>query len=47
VPLIACAVIVWLLTGVASTEWLGFVICVGVASLIYNVNRAARRPVAE
>jgi APA family basic amino acid/polyamine antiporter len=42
VPLIACAVIVWLLTGVASVEWLGFVICVGVASLIYNVHRAAR-----
>ena len=42
VPLIACAVILWLLTGVASLEWLGFVICVGVASLIYNVNRAAR-----
>ena len=47
VPLIACAVILWLLTGVASTEWLGFVICVGVASLIYNVNRAARQPIAE
>jgi APA family basic amino acid/polyamine antiporter len=42
VPLIACAVILWLLTGVASIEWLGFVICVGVASLIYSVNRAAR-----
>ena len=42
VPWIACAVILWLLTGVASIEWLGFVICVGVASLIYNVNRAAR-----
>ena len=42
VPLIACAVIVWLLTGVASIEWLGFVICVGVASLIYNVHRVAR-----
>ncbi len=47
VPLIACAVILWLLTGVASVEWLGFVICVGVASLIYNVNRAARRPIAD
>ncbi len=45
VPWIACAVIVWLLTGVASVEWLGFVICVGVASLIYSVNRAARQQV--
>jgi APA family basic amino acid/polyamine antiporter len=43
VPWIACAVIVWLLTGVASVEWLGFVICVGVASLIYGLNRAARQ----
>jgi amino acid transporter len=42
VPWLACAVILWLLTGVSSVEWLGFVICVGVASLIYNVNRAAR-----
>ena len=47
VPLIACAVILWLLTGVTSIEWLGFVICVGVASLIYNVNRAARRPMVD
>ncbi len=42
VPWIACAVILWLLTGVTSREWLGFVICVGLASLIYNLNRAAR-----
>jgi len=42
VPWIACAIILWLLTGVTSLEWLGFVICVGVASLIYNVNRAAQ-----
>lgn len=47
VPWIACAVILWLLTGVSSLEWLGFVISVGVASLIYNVNRAARRPIAD
>ena len=47
VPWIACAVILWLLTGVTSVEWLGFVICVGVASLIYNLNRAARRPMAD
>jgi APA family basic amino acid/polyamine antiporter len=43
VPWIACAVIVWLLTGVSSVEWLGFVICTGVASLVYAVTRTARR----
>jgi amino acid transporter len=46
IPWLACAVILWLLTGVTSVEWLGFVICVGVASLIYNLNRAARPPIA-
>ena len=43
VPWLACAVIAWLLTGVTSIEWLGFVICVGVASLVYAVTRTARR----
>jgi APA family basic amino acid/polyamine antiporter len=43
VPWIACAVIVWLLTGVSSVEWLGFVICTTVASLVYAVTRTARR----
>ena len=43
VPWIACAVIAWLLTGVTSLEWLGFVICVGVASMVYAVTRAAGR----
>lgn len=47
VPWIACAVILWLLTGVSSLEWLGFVICVGVASMIYNINRAARQPIVD
>ncbi len=47
VPWITCAVILWLLSGLTSREWLGFVICVGVASLIYNVNRAARQPMAD
>jgi amino acid transporter len=47
VPWLACAVILWLLTGVSSIEWLGFVICVGVASLIYTLNRTARRPITE
>lgn len=37
VPWLACAVIVWLLTGVTPSEWLGFVISIGLASLIYVV----------
>ena len=43
VPWIACAVIIWLLTGVSSVEWLGFVICTAVASMVYAVTRTARR----
>lgn len=45
VPWIACAVIAWLLTGVTSLEWLGFLICVGLASMIYMVTRASGRRV--
>jgi APA family basic amino acid/polyamine antiporter len=43
VPWIACAVILWLLTGVTSMEWLGFLICVAIASIVYAVTRAAGR----
>lgn len=43
VPWLACAVILWLLTGVTSMEWLGFLICVAIASMIYGVTRTARR----
>jgi amino acid transporter len=43
VPWIACAVIAWLLTGVSSVEWLGFVLCIVVASMVYAVTRAAGR----
>jgi APA family basic amino acid/polyamine antiporter len=43
VPWIACAVILWLLTGVTSVEWVGFVICVGVASMVYTLTRTSRR----
>ena len=45
VPWIACLVIAWLLTGVTSLEWLGFVICVALASMVYMVQRAASRRV--
>jgi basic amino acid/polyamine antiporter, APA family len=41
IPWITCAVIAWLLTGLTSREWLGFVICVGIASLIYQLRRTA------
>jgi amino acid transporter len=46
-PWIACAVILWLLTGVTSLEWLSFAICVGLASMVYAVTRAARRRDAQ
>jgi APA family basic amino acid/polyamine antiporter len=42
IPWITCAVIGWLLTGLRSIEWLGFTICVGIASLIYVLTRAGR-----
>jgi amino acid transporter len=42
IPWITCAVIAWLLTGLTSLEWLGFVICVGVASMIYTLTRTGR-----
>jgi len=41
VPVLACGVIAWLLTGVASNEWLAFGACVIVASIIYVVRRFA------
>ena len=43
VPWMACAVIAWLLTGVSSLEWLGFAICVALASMAYGVTRSAKR----
>ena len=35
VPLLAIAVIAWLLTGLQSMEWVGFVLCIAAATLIY------------
>jgi amino acid transporter len=40
VPWLASAVILWLLTGLTGDEWLGFGLCVAIASAIYF---AARR----
>ena len=43
IPVLACVVIAWLLTGMATREWLAFGTCLGVLSLVYV---AARRRVA-
>jgi amino acid transporter len=42
VPWLACAVIVWLLTGLTGSEWVAFVACLGVASLVYALSAGAR-----
>ena len=41
-PWLACAVIAWLLTGLTASEWLGFAVCVGLASLPYAVSRKVK-----
>jgi amino acid transporter len=35
VPALACAVIVWLFTGMTATEWLAFSACIAAASALY------------
>jgi amino acid transporter len=42
VPVLACAVIVWLLTGLTRDEWLGFGVCVVLATVVY-AGTAGRR----
>jgi amino acid transporter len=42
VPLLACAVILWLFTGLARNEWIGFVACLAVASVVYVAATRAR-----
>jgi APA family basic amino acid/polyamine antiporter len=39
---LACAVIVWLLTGLTGNEWLAFGACVAAASIVYLVARGPR-----
>ena len=39
VPWLACAVILWLLTGMTRDEWLGFGACIAAASVTYLVVR--------
>jgi APA family basic amino acid/polyamine antiporter len=41
VPVLACGVIAWLLTGMTIGEWKAFGACVAVASIIYLVRRSA------
>ena len=43
VPWLACAVIVWLLTGLTRDEWLGFGACVAAASVVYVVTQRQDR----
>ena len=42
VPWLACAVIVWLLTGLTRGEWLAFAVCLAVATLVYFGTRGRR-----
>lgn len=44
VPWLACAAIVWLLTGLTPGEWLGFGASVAAASLVYVLTRGVRAP---
>ena len=41
-PFLAVPVILWLLTGLTGSEWIGFGACVAVASVVYVLARARR-----
>jgi hypothetical protein len=41
VPILACVVIFWLLTGLAIEEWAAFAMLVVVASLVYATSSKA------
>jgi basic amino acid/polyamine antiporter, APA family len=43
VPLLACLVIAWLLTGLTRDEWMAFGACIAIASLIYAAARRGLR----
>ncbi len=47
VPVLACGVIVWLLTGLTLNEWIGFGACLVVGTLIYVARRPARSRVGH
>ena len=38
---IACVVIAWLCTGLKLDEWIAFIACIGVATLVYAIRRSA------
>jgi amino acid transporter len=40
IPLLACGVIAWLLTGLTRDEWIAFGACVAAASLLYVIRRS-------
>ena len=40
VPLLACAVIAWLLTGLTRDEWLGFGVCIAAGTVVYFAARS-------
>ena len=42
VPWLACAVIIWLLSGASGSEWLAFGACVAAGSVIYLATRSRR-----
>jgi amino acid transporter len=45
VPLLACGVIIWLLTGLTLSEWIGFGAALGAGSLVYlasSINTSSR-----
>jgi APA family basic amino acid/polyamine antiporter len=39
VPLLACGVIIWLLTGLTRDEWIAFVACLAAATPVYFLAR--------
>jgi APA family basic amino acid/polyamine antiporter len=39
VPVLACGVIAWLLTGLTLNEWFGFAACIAIASIVYATSR--------
>jgi APA family basic amino acid/polyamine antiporter len=43
VPWLACAVILWLLTGLTRDEWLGFGTCIAAASIVYALTKRQNR----
>ncbi|HEX8030985.1 MAG TPA: APC family permease [Vicinamibacterales bacterium] len=47
VPVLACSVIAWLLTGLTLNEWIGFGACLVAGSLVYAARRSANAAIAQ